>query len=188
MFDFDGTLFRSWEKTPEWWEDQAPYSFFVQPVSLDDPCVPTKPGSEYWIHDSVAGAREAVRDAGTYTVLITGRVKSHEPRVKELLAQMGIHFDRMYFNPGMSAVGFKKKVLGVLLASYNTVDRVDVWENENMINYNTYLQTARTALERDDVRVTVHNVDMPPIPLTCGPGDFGIAARVASRWVRSKGG
>lgn len=150
-------------------------------MSLDDPCVPSHPGSEYWIHGSVAGAKEAVRDAGTYTALVTGRVKSHEPRVKELLSQMGIHFDRMYFNPGMSAVAFKKKVLGVLLASYNTVDRVDVWENENMSNYNTYLQTARTALERDDVRVTVHNVDVPPLPLICGPKDFGLEARVASR-------
>lgn len=186
MFDFDGTLFRSWEKTPDWWQDQTPYSFFIQPVSMDAPCVPDRPGSEYWIHDAVAGAKEAVRDAGTYTVLITGRVKAHEPRVKELLSQAGIHFDRMYFNPGMSAVAFKKKVLGVLLASYNTVDRVDVWENENMVNYNTYLQTARTALERDDVRVTVHNVDVPPIPLTCGPEDFGITARVASRWMNSR--
>lgn len=186
MFDFDGTLFRSWEKTPDWWTDQTPYSFFIQPVSLDDPCVPDRPGSEYWIHGSVAGAKEAMRDAGTYMVLITGRVKSHEPRVKELLSQVGIRFDRMYFNPGMSAVAFKKKVLGVLLASYNTVNRVDVWENENMSNYNTYLQTARTALERDDVRVTVHNVDVPPIPLTCGPKDFGLSeARVASRWMTS---
>ena len=44
MYDFDGTLFRSWEKTPEWWPDQRPFSFFVRPESLDEPCVPDHPG------------------------------------------------------------------------------------------------------------------------------------------------
>lgn len=185
MFDFDGTLFRSWEQTPDWWPDPTPYSFFVKPESLDEPCVPETPSSSYWISNAVQAAQEYTRDAGTYMVLVTGRVKTHEPRVKELLAQKGIKFDKFYFNPGMSAVSFKKKVLGNLLAAYNTVSRVEIWENENQDNYRMYLNAARVALDRDVV-VEVHNVHVAPIPLVCGPEDFGLASRVASRYIRQR--
>lgn len=185
MFDFDGTLFRSWEKTPDWWSDPTPYSFFAKPESLDEPCVPDTPPADYWISNSVKAAQEYNRDAGTYMVLVTGRVKTHEDRVKELVAQKGIRFDKYYFNPGMSAVTFKKKVLGNLLAAYNTVNKVEIWENENQDNYRTYLNAASAALDRN-VTVEVHNVHVSPVPLACGPEDFsGLAARVASRYLRT---
>ncbi|MHC4781169.1 MAG: hypothetical protein ACYTFG_21555, partial [Planctomycetota bacterium] len=44
MFDFDGTLFRGEEHTPEWWADPKPFSWGSDPVSMNPPCVPKRPG------------------------------------------------------------------------------------------------------------------------------------------------
>jgi len=133
MYDFDGTLFRSWESTPDWWKgsplDDGPYSFFVRPESLGEPCVPDKPSGSYWINETVREAQYDSRDRPALVVLITGRVAVHESRIKELLAQKGIKPDAFYFNPGMNAAAFKSGVLKTLLIGYNTVNRVDVYEN-----------------------------------------------------------
>ena len=185
MFDFDGTLFKSWEKTPEWWPDSTPYSFLIKPESLDEPCVPEVPSSNYWVGDAVQAAKAYQHDAGTYMVLVTGRVKVHKDRVKELLGQQGLKFHNYYFNPGTSAVSFKKKVLGNLLAAYNTVDKVEIWENENIDNYQNYMNEVSRALGRG-ADVSVHNIHVSPIPLTCNVKNFEVsAARVASRYHRS---
>jgi tRNA nucleotidyltransferase/poly(A) polymerase/2'-5' RNA ligase len=177
MFDFDGTLFRSWEATPEWWKgthlDTGPYSFFVKPESLDEPCVPDNPPSNYWIQKPLSEAKQAVRDRNTVTVLITGRVKVHKERVKELLAQKGLRFNHYYFNPGMSAARFKVVVLKNLLVGYNTIDAVEVWENENMKTYDSALRATAGAVERD-VSVEVHHIHVPPKELVCGPEDFDL--------------
>jgi len=186
MYDFDGTLFKSWEKTPDWWPDPRPYSFFTRPESLDEPCVPDQPGNEYWINKAVQAAQEDTHDRNTYSVLITGRVKVHQDRVAELLAQKGIRFNKMVFNPGMSAAKFKTLALGQLLAGHNTVDEVTIWENENQSHYAQYLAAASAALGRD-VEVVVHNIHESAIPLACGPSDFGVGgeARVAGMFSRS---
>jgi tRNA nucleotidyltransferase/poly(A) polymerase len=186
VYDFDGTLFRSWELTPDWWLDQSPYSFFRQPESLDEPCVPNSPGNEYWINKVVQAAQEDTRDRNTYAVLVTGRVKAHADRIAELLAQKGIRFDHMYFNPGMSAARFKTIVLGQLLAGFNTVGEVAIWENENQSHYAQYLAAASSALRRPDVRVVVHNIHESPIPLACGPSDFGLDGGVRVAGVFSR--
>jgi tRNA nucleotidyltransferase/poly(A) polymerase len=180
MYDFDGTLFRSWEKTPTWWTDPTPYSFFSKPESLDVPCVPENPGSNYWISKAVKAAQEDTHDRNTYSVLITGRVRVHAERVAELLAQKGITFNKMIFNPGMSAAKFKTIALGQLLAGHNTVSEVAIWENENQSHYAQYLSVASAALGRSDINVVVHNIHEKAIPLTCGPEDFGVEARTAS--------
>lgn len=184
MFDFDGTLFRSWEKTPEWWPDPRPYSFFMRPESMGEPCVPERPGPQYWIRGAVAEARESGARRDTLTIIVTGRVKAHEPRIRELLTQAGIRVERMFFNPGMNAATFKTRVLGMLLASNPVIDEIHIWENENMGTYAKYLQTTKIALGRDDVEVEVHTVEEHPVPLVCTPSDFGMSeARVASRWL-----
>lgn len=179
MYDFDGTLFRSWEQTPSWWADQTPYSFFTRPESLDEPCVPDTPGNEYWINKAVEAAKEDTSRRDTLAVLVTGRVGVHADRIRELLAQRGLRFTKHYFNPGMSAARFKSVVLGNLLAGFNTVGEVVVWENENQSQYAQYLAAAKRALGRDDVRVKVHNIHEGAIPLQCGPSDFIGQARVA---------
>jgi Fe-Mn family superoxide dismutase len=184
MFDFDGTLFRSWEATPSWWEgtelDTGPYSFFVKPESLDEPCVPDNPPSNYWIPRPLAAAKEAIQDRGTLTVLITGRVKTHQDRVKELAQQKGLRFDHYYFNPGMSAARFKVVVLKNLLVGYNTITSVEIWENENQKTYDTAMRATAQALAdlRDgEIDVEVHHVHVPPKELICGPEDFDLPSQ-----------
>jgi hypothetical protein len=190
MYDFDGTLFRSWEKTPDWWKgsemDDGPYSFFVKPESLDEPCVPAKPSGEYWISQTVKAAQRDSRDRAVMVVLVTGRVAVHEPRIKELLRQRGIKPDAFYFNPGMNAATFKSGVLRTLLVGYNTVDRVDVYENENISTYENVLTRTAQAVDRG-IEVVMHGFHEKPVPLSCGPEDFGIEGRTASmieRWGR----
>jgi hypothetical protein len=185
MFDFDGTLFRSWEATPEWWTEPGQFSFFIRPESLDEPCIPGHPGSAYWIKNAVSGAKEATSDSGTLAVLITGRVKVHAPRVKEVLNQVGIRFDDSYFNPGMSASSFKKNVLTDLITANPSITQVEIWENENQKVYKAHVESIAASTGRN-IEAIVHSIHVPPIPLVCEALDFGMAARVASRFFASK--
>ena len=185
MYDFDGTLFRSWEGTPDWWADPTPYSFFAQPGSLDEPCVPANPGSDYWVSKVVRSAQADINRRDTYTVLVTGRQRSVSKRIFELLSQQGIQFDKVYFNPNMQAAKFKTIVLGNLLAGHSTVSEVVIWENENQTHYAQYLNAATSALGREDVNVVVHNIHERAVPLACGPEDFGVESRVAGMFSSS---
>lgn len=178
IYDFDGTLFRSWDKSPQWWEgsplDTGPHSFTSLPESLSPPCIPENPSSQYWVGNALTQARRDTADAGTLAVLVTGRVKAHRPRIKKLLGQQGLHFDHLYFNPGMPAVRYKGYVLKSLLALHPMVQAVEVWENENLPAYAQVLTGVARHLGMD-IEVTLHPVRKPPMPLSCGPGDFGIS-------------
>jgi hypothetical protein len=177
MFDFDGTLFRSWEKEPSWWGgsplDKGPYSFFVRPESLDEPCVPANPSGSHWISKVVSQAQKDSSDRNTFVVVVTGRVKVHRKRILSLLRSKGIVPNASYFNPAMDAAKFKIAVLKNLLAGLPTVDEVVVWENENMKAYESALLSAAKVLGRD-IKVIVHGVQVPPEPLVCTPEDFGL--------------
>ena len=166
--------------------DNGPYSFFVQPESLDEPCVPDNPSSEYWINEVVKKAQRDTRDRDVMVILVTGRVAIHAPRIKELLGQKGIRPDAFYFNPGMNAAAFKSGVLKTNLVGFNSVDRVDVYENENISAYESVLTRAAEATGRD-IEVVMHGYHEKPVPLSCGPKDFGIEGRTATmveRWGR----
>ena len=94
--------------------------------------------------------------------------------------------DAFYFNPGMNAASFKSGVLKSLLVGFNTVDRVDVYENENISTYESVLTRTAEAVRRD-IEVVMHGFHEKPVPLSCGPEDFGIESRTASmfeRWGR----
>ena len=183
MYDFDGTLFRSWEATPEWWAgsslDTGPYSFFVRPESLGEPCVPDSPESDYWITKTVAAAKKDSSDRNVFVVVVTGRVRTHKRRVLELLKSKGINPEASYFNPGMSAAKFKVAVLRNLLAGHRMISAVDVWENENQTYYENALRQAAKKLDRE-IKVTIHSVHVPPKPLVCGPRDFGLMQDTSS--------
>jgi hypothetical protein len=180
MYDFDGTLFRSWEEAPKWWNgselDNGPYSFFIRPESLGEPCVPDSPSSAYWISEPLASARRNSSRADTFVVLITGRVKVHKRRVLELLSSQGIRPNASYFNPGMSAARFKVAVLKTLLVGLNTISMVDVWENENAKTYDSALKRVAFAVGRD-IQVNIHHVHVPAKELICGPEDFGLSSQ-----------
>ena len=189
IYDFDGTMFRSWEKTPDWWKgtelDKGPFSFFVRPECLDEPCVPDTPGSDYWVKKVVASAKRDAADRNVVMVVVTGRVGVHKQRVQELLRGKGIKPQGLYFNPGMSAVQFKVAVLRSLLAMNPNITHVDVWENENQAAYKRALKQAAAALGMD-VEVDVHSVNVAPKPLLCGPQDFDLSARVAAKYQKKK--
>jgi len=183
LYDFDGTLFRSWETEPSWWKgtslDTGPYSFFVRPESLGEPYIPESPGSDYWVAKSVAAAKRDAADRNVLMAVVTGRVGVHKQRVRDLLKSKGIAPQAFYFNPGMDAVRFKVAIIRTLLVS-NNITAVGVWENENQTAYKRALEHAAEALGQD-IKVTVHSVQVPPKPLVCGPADFGLSeGRVAA--------
>lgn len=184
MFDFDGTLFRSWEVTPPWWEgthlDTGPFSFFSRPESLDEPCVPGNPPPDFWVSESVAGAKKALSDPNTFTVLMTGRVGVHKKRVIELLSRKGLKFDSFYFNPGMAVSRFKATVLKNLVVQHPHVSRVEVWENENEGVYRGALEQAGTILGQP-LEIVLHKIHVAPHALECGPQDFNLMFRVAAQ-------
>jgi hypothetical protein len=138
--------------------------------------VPDKPSSVYWISRPLSEAKKAIREAGTVTVLVTGRIGVHKRRVRELLAQKGLDFDYYYFNPGMGAARFKVVVLKNLLVGHNTIDSVEVWENENMKTYDSALRATAKAVDRN-VKVEVHHVHVAPKELECGPEDFNLPSQ-----------
>lgn len=185
MFDFDGTLFRSDDHPPAWWKVPGEFSWGIDSRSLDEPCVPARPGAMYWNSHVVAAARDSSRNQNDYCVLITGRIAKHERRIKELLGQVGIRPDGMYFNPGMSASAFKKKVFSALVVSHPYVDSLAIWENENEEVYRAWVERVSDTLGRE-IRLEVNPVHEVQIPASCGPEDFQarMAARVAARYVR----
>ena len=171
MFDFDGTLFRGAEFTPEWWADPAPFSWGSSPISMGPPCVPQVPGPEYWNTGVVRALRQANADPSTYTLLITGRVKAHLPRVRELLKQQGVSPNVLYFNPGVSAVSFKKKVLGQILGGLPDVETVEIWENENLSTYKKFVESVGAHLGRN-IEVILHPVRDRDLPYQCEAEDL----------------
>ena len=181
MVDFDGTLFNSQGETPDWWTKPGQYSWGADPRSIEPPCVPEHPvGPDYWNMKVVNAAKEAAADSSTYLVLITGRLATHEPRIKELLAQQGIHPDGFYFNHGGSASAFKKHVFGLLLIKFPTIRSLDIWEDENNDMYGSFVRTVSKEIGHD-IELEVHRVSEKVVPAHCGPQDFPGEMRVAGR-------
>ena len=97
VYDFDGTLFRSphapavWDK--DWWSD---------PASLLPPCVPEKPGNEWWISSTVGSAKRSISDPDVFSIMMTGRKdqSAFRYRVPELLRQKGLNFDAVHLDQG----------------------------------------------------------------------------------------
>lgn len=180
MMDFDGTLFNSQGETPDWWTKPGQYSWGADPRSLEEPCIPKHPvGSEYWNMKVVNAAREATSDPSTYLVLVTGRIAAHEPRIKELLAQQGIHPDGFYFNSGVRASAFKKRVFGVLFINFPTMRTLDIWEDENNDVYGAFVRGLSKTLVHD-IDLEVHRVSEKVVPVACGPADFPGEMRTAA--------
>lgn len=100
IYDFDGTLFRSCdevegkrlykEKTGISW----PYRGWWGCIeSLMPPLVPVLPGDEWYFCDVVSAQK---KDDG-YLVLMTGRLDIFRERVLELIENVGMRFDEIYF-------------------------------------------------------------------------------------------
>jgi DNA topoisomerase-1 len=159
IYDFDDTLFRSpvkpmgWEGV--WWGDLA---------SLTPPLVPAVPGPEWWNGSVVERARLDIANPNTVTVMITGRLARKFPdRVRQLLGQVGLRFDKLFFSPGGDTHAFKLEVIRDLLNEYLSVRGVDIWEDrgENLQQYADFVEIKGRAAFPHLITVPAHPLEAP---------------------------
>lgn len=161
VFDFDGTLFRSPEAPA--WHDKG---WYVSQGSLGPPCVPQKPGPEWWIPNTVSAAREAISDRNTYAIMMTGRVDSiFRWRVPELLKQAGLSFDEVHLNKGGETSRFKLGVMAKVLRRYS-FKKVEIWDDNSL-----YLKTYEKVLSKF-FQVETHLIKARFMEPLCGPGEL----------------
>jgi len=188
IYDFDGTLFRSPDR-PDWWGKS---SWVFEPISMNPPCVPPKPGSSWWISSTVRAAKQSIGNPDVYAVLCTGRPlgSSHRYRIPELLKQAGLNFNEIHLNPGGTTKGFKATVANTLLRTYPEVEALHIWEDAPD-NISAVAKVCKTL-----GKVCVpHMVKVSPHPVVCTEeqvqalADEGwvkwkrAAHRVAGRWI-----
>ena len=127
LFDFDGTLFRSPDR-PKWW---GPKTWLVDYSSLGPPCVPLKPGSDWWIGKTVSAAKKSISNPNVWAILCTGRFDNGmlRYRIAELLKQKGLNFDEVYLNPTGDTESYKIKVMLKILQKHPHIDTVQIWED-----------------------------------------------------------
>lgn len=180
FFDFDGTLFRSpWE--PPWWrkgKEKRPW-WWRHEFSLSPPCVPNKPGSDWWIASAVRDAKKAISRPDVYAVLATGR--NNQAPINQLLPKLlrgkGIGgFDEVHLNPGGSSKKFKLVLIEEILDKHPTIRKVIAWDDKaDHANAFAALAISR-GLEGD-----YHVIPVNPHEVVCTEEQV---ARVAARWVR----
>lgn len=141
MYDFDGTLFRS-PHPPALWEDD----WWVDVASLSPPVVPLKPGSKWWVSQTVSSAKQSCSNPEVYAVLVTGRPQSTglRYRVPELLRSAGLHFDEVRMNTGGDVMAFKVSTLKGLLERFDQIESVSLWEDKKS-HLARYVQTAEAS-------------------------------------------
>ena len=139
FFDFDGTLFRS----PKPVSGGGGGNWFSNPASLLPPCVPPRPGREWWIEDTVRAARGKIKERHTITVLATGRpeVEPFSSRVRGLLASKKLAFDEVYLKPEghASTEAWKKELLESLVHHYG-ITEIEVWEDRHLQTYIDFIR------------------------------------------------
>lgn len=158
VFDFDSTLFRSPVK-PDWWPEKGWWS---KPESLGPPCVPEKPGADWWVSSTVEAAKKAVSDPETYAVLATGRLagKFHA-RMFELLSQQGLRFDEVHLTPGGGTLPFKLRVIEGLIQRL-PIEKVEIWEDRS-----EHVGAFESVIRQFGKEFEIHLVSSKAHPLEC---------------------
>jgi hypothetical protein len=177
VFDFDGTLFRSPEK-PDWWPEKGWWS---KHESLGPPCVPEKPGADWWVPGTVEAAKKCIGDSETFAVLCTGRLagKFHT-RMFELLSHAGLRFDEVHLTPGGGTLPFKLKIIESLIGKLKP-EKVEVWEDRS-----EHVGAFKSLCEQFGTESEIHLVSTKSHPLECTQEDM--ASRVAARFMLRTGG
>jgi hypothetical protein len=156
LYDFDGTLFRAPDRPP-WWGRST---WIMESVSLGPPCVPQKPGSDWWISSAVGDAKRSISNSDVWAILCTGRAlgSSHRYRVPELLKQKGLNFDEVYLNPGSDTKSYKIKVILKLLRRFPDIGTVHIWENHlsNMAAFCAAVERAGRICVEHPIKVPGH--------------------------------
>lgn len=173
IFDFDGTLFRSPER-PDWWKEKG---WWGKHESLSPPCVPEKPGSDWWVSSTVEAAKAAVSDSETYAVLITGRLaQKFHARVFELLSHVGLRFDETHLTPGGGTLPHKLRVIEGLINRLPTIEKVEIWEDRS-----EHVGAFKSVIEQFGKESEIHLVSTHAHALECTPESM--AERVVARYL-----
>lgn len=161
FFDFDNTLFKS-PMQPDWWPSKR--KWWSDPSSLSPPCVPDRPGVEWWNTEVVQQAKLATRNPNVYAVLLTGRHdRVFRWRVPELLKQVGLSFDEVHLAPGSdSTLQWKLGKMKSVLSRFPAVRSVHVWEDRDHID--SFVSLA----QRLGFRTTGHRVIEAQHGVACG--------------------
>jgi len=180
FYDFDGTLFRSpWQ--PPWWKTLGKGWWWQHEYSLDEPCVPSDPGSDWWIGPTVQDAKKSTGNPAVYAVVATARNARppHNKRIPELLRAQGLRFDEVHLNPGSEGENFKKDLIKSLLREHPSIKRVEVWDDkaEHVAAFTALAVSLGYAAEGHVVKSTPHEVQC----------DSESVIRVALAWVRRAG-
>jgi hypothetical protein len=176
LFDFDGTIFKS-PSEPEghgargWWED---------PRSLLPPCVPERPGAQWYHAATVAGFHAAAANPEAVTVVCTGRLNLFRPRLTFLLANVGIRPDELFLqSSGDVTEKYKLLHMRYLLKQLPYVKKVEFWEDRQ-----AQLQSYQAAAERWGYAFVPHLVRGQSHPATCRlDASESRSSRVARRWL-----
>jgi hypothetical protein len=175
FFDFDGTIFKS-PSEPEgygprgWWEDLR---------SLMPPCVPEKPGPQWYYPATVAGFHAAAANPKALTVVCTGRLNIFRARVSALLGNVGIRPDELFLQSAGGDVNEKYKSLHMryLLKQLPFVKKVEFWEDRG-----PQLQSYQASAERWGYQFVPHLVRGQAHPAMCTFELEHGSSRVARRW------
>lgn len=131
LYDFDGTLFRSPDEPAAHAGDDA---WVMSHESLGPPCVPEVPGPEWWNPEVVAAAEASINDPDVTAVVCTGRAEEvFWPRIRQLLQDKGLAFDRVLCNNlgyAGSTRRFKLEALREMLYANPRITDVQIWEDD----------------------------------------------------------
>lgn len=159
IFDFDGTLFQS-PQPPGWWKKT---NWFRDSTSLDPPCVPKRPDGAWWNKRVVGQARKSASDGLTLTVLLTGRWgRVFGPRIRELVKQQGLSFDRVMLPSSPGAAAFKGATLNKILDTHPDVTEIDVFDD-----YADHTRIFTTIGHKRSIKVNVNHVSYDPHKPDC---------------------
>lgn len=173
VFDFDGTLFNSPEP-PEWWSDKE--GWWDDVASLNPPMVPRDAPNSFWIGSTVTAAKEAIKDEGSYVVLLTGRTKKFSARVRALLNQKGLEFDEIRLSDQKDTQAFKVAQIRRILKEHSDIEVVDLWEDMTDM-----VPPYRATAEEGGAEFNLHKVKVKRRKPDVAENDY-ITERVASRF------
>jgi len=160
LYDFDGTLFRS----PAPPTGFPPGKWYQSPISLSPPCIPIRPGPDWWINKTLSAASKSIANSDVWAIVCTGRLSTPglRYRVAELLKSKGLRFDQVFLRPGGRTQSFKIKTLESLLKKHPGVTRVQIWE-DNLKDLAIFCK----AVEATGRECTPHPVKVPPKEAEC---------------------
>lgn len=135
LYDFDGTVARSPEKTPEnlqLWNEKMPNRPFGGGWWGNENSLNIEVFNPQLIDPVKQDLLQSIADPSTYTVLLTGRIPRFSKIIKEILRQHGVpYLDAYFFNTEQRTLDFKLKVIEQLRQDFPAVTHFTMWEDRD---------------------------------------------------------